>query len=72
LWPSTLFLDDDTEQQHDFTEFRISMEKQNVAELMNYTKGLSCPEAQPLDEEAVEECLNNDNDTPVVLQLTRQ
>jgi hypothetical protein len=64
LWPSKLFLDD-TKHKPDFTGFRVS----TVAKLMNCAKRLSCPEAQLLDTEAVEECLNIDNDAPVALQL---
>jgi hypothetical protein len=41
-----------------------------VAELLNYAKSLSCPEAQSLDEEAVEGCLNIDDDGPVAVQMT--
>lgn len=33
-------------------------------------KGLSCPEAQSFDEEAVEECLNIDKNAPATLQTT--
>jgi hypothetical protein len=39
------------------------------AHTLNYAKGLSCPGAQLLEEDTVEECLHTD-DASVTLQLT--
>jgi hypothetical protein len=44
-------------------------DKKMIGDMMNYAKGLSCPRAHLLDEDAVEEYLHID-DAPVTLQLT--
>jgi hypothetical protein len=41
-----------------------------VNDMLKYIKELTCEEAKLLDEGAVEECLNLDNNAPVVLQPT--
>jgi hypothetical protein len=64
------FLDDGDDTTPDFRGFSISHLKQTVNDLLKYAKELACEEAKLLDDEAVWEGLNVDNDAPVALQLT--
>ncbi|XP_018079558.1 jerky protein homolog [Xenopus laevis] len=68
LCPST-FVWDNPGEEYDFLGFTELRESQLVLELMNYARSLSCPEAQLIDEETMEESFNADTDAPVALQL---
>jgi hypothetical protein len=53
-----------------FGGLATSREKQAVRGVLPYAKEVTCEDKMKLDEEAIEECSNVDNDVPLVLQLT--
>lgn len=71
LWPSLTSLDD-MQSNGEFRGFSVSAEKTLIQDLLNYAKSMTYTGKESLDEEAIEDCFNVDNDVPITHSLTDQ